>query len=279
MANIMDKLGVCSWSLRPGSPRDLAEKITGLGIRRVQLHLDPVREGAWRADETAGVLKLANITIASGMMGTKGEDYSTLDTIKQTGGVRPDEHWEANLRAAEGNAVFAARLGVPLVTFHAGFLPHDAGDPLRARMVERLRQIAEVFAARNVRVAFETGQEDADTLLGVLKELNASLPERAKVGVNFDPANMILYGMGDPIEALRKLSPHVKQIHIKDAKPTSKPGTWGREEPAGTGAVDWPRFLEAAWGLHVDFMIEREAGDTRDKDIATARDLVRRIAG
>ena len=141
MANIMDKLGVCSWSLRPESPRDLADKIAGLGIRRVQLHLNPVREGAWRADETAGVLKLANITIASGMMGTKGEDYSTLETIKLTGGVRPDENWEANLRAAEGNAIFAARLGIPLVTFHAGFLPHEAGDPLRARMVERLRQI------------------------------------------------------------------------------------------------------------------------------------------
>lgn len=279
MANIMDKLGVCSWSLRPESPRDLAAKISALGLRRVQLHLDPVREGAWRADETAGVLKLANITIASGMMGTKGEDYSSLETIKLTGGVRPDEHWEANLRSAEGNAIFAARLGIPLVTFHAGFLPHDVGDPLRTRMVDRLRQIAEVFASRNVRVAFETGQEDAETLLGVLKELNGALPEKAKVGVNFDPANMILYGMGDPIEALRKLAPHVRQIHMKDAKPTATPGTWGSEESAGHGTVDWQRFFEAARGLHVDFMIEREAGESREKDIAMARDLVRRIAG
>ncbi|HEX8875396.1 MAG TPA: sugar phosphate isomerase/epimerase family protein [Phycisphaerales bacterium] len=279
MANIMDKLGVCSWSLRPRSPRELAEKITALGIRRVQLHLDPVREGAWRADETACLLRLAHVTIASGMMGTKGEDYSTLESIKMTGGVRPDEHWESNLRAAEGNAIFAARMGIPLVTLHAGFLPHDGGDPLRARMVDRLRQMAEIFAARNVRLALETGQEDADTLLGVLRELNSALPERARVGVNFDPANMILYGMGDPIEALRKLAPHVRQIHIKDAKPAPKPGVWGSEEPAGSGAVDWQRFFEAARGLHVDFMIERESGESRENDIALARDLVRRIAG
>lgn len=279
MPSLLHHLGVCSWSLRPSSPQDLAAKVSALGLRKVQLHLDPIREGVWRADETAGLLKHANVAISSGMMGTKGEDYSTLETIKLTGGVRPDEHWEANLRAAEGNAIFAARLGIPLVTFHAGFLPHDAGDPLRARMVDRLKQIAEVFAARNVRVAFETGQEDAETLLGVLKQLNAELPAKARVGVNFDPANMILYAMGDPIEALRKLAPHVRQIHIKDALPTKTPGTWGSEEVVGTGAVDWPRFFDAARGLNVDFMIEREAGEQREKDIASARELVARVAG
>ena len=277
MVSIMDKIGVCSWSLRPSSPRDLAEKVSALGIRRVQLHLDPIREGDWRRDETAELLCLSNVTIASGMMGTKGEDYSTLETIKLTGGVRPDELWEANLKAAEANAILADQLGIPLVTFHAGFLPHEPGDPLRARMCDRLRQIAQVFAERNVRVAFETGQEDADTLLGVLKVLNANLPEKAKVGVNFDPANMILYGMGDPIDALRKLAPHVLQIHIKDAKPATKSGEWGSEEPAGQGAVDWHKFFGIAKSLNVDFMIEREAGENREKDIAVARDLVRRI--
>lgn len=281
MSNVMDRLGVCSWSLQPASPRELADKVASLGLRKVQLHLDPIREGAWKADETAGLLRLANVRIASGMMGTKGEDYSTLESIRLTGGLRPDEHWEANLKAAEGNAIFAARFGIPLVTFHAGFLPHDASDPLRTRMVERLRQFAEVFAARNVRVALETGQEDATTLLSVLSDVNTELAPRARLGVNFDPANMILYAMGDPIDALQRLAPHVMQIHIKDAKPTAKPGTWGSEEVAGTGAVDWPRFFEAvhAARLQCDLMIEREAGSQRESDIRTARDLVRRVLG
>lgn len=269
-------LGVCSWSLRCQSPSELVDRITSLGLSAVQLHLDPVRSWEWRPDETASRLKVARIQIASGMMAFKGEDYTTLDTIKTTGGVRLDDTWAENVRAAEGNAIMAYRFGIKLVTFHAGFLPHDAGDPERSKMIERLRQIIDIFAAKQIDVAFETGQESADTLLDVLKDL-----DRPTVGVNFDPANMILYAMGDPIEALRKLSRHVKQIHIKDAVATTTPGTWGSEVRAGTGGVDWKKFFAAVreTGINCNYMIEREAGDDRPGDIAAARDLVRPLMG
>ena len=106
----------------------------------------------------------------------------------------------------------------------------------------------------------------------------AELDRPDHAGVNFDPANMILYGMGDPVEALRALLPHVLQVHVKDATPTAEPGTWGAEVPAGTGAVDWPAFFAvlSGAGRPIDLMIEREAGGTRVADIATARELVQR---
>lgn len=280
--SMLDRLGVCSWSLQAKSPLELATKIKAVGVSLVQLHLDPVREGGeWRADQTVGRMRDRGIRIVSGMMGMKDEDYSSLDTIAATGGVRPDATWPDNLRAAEGNALMAARLGLSLVTFHAGFLPHDAGNAERRKMIDRLRQLAEVFAARNVRVGLETGQESAKTLLGVLDEVNAPLPARAQVGVNFDPANMILYGMGDPLESLKLLAPFVLQLHLKDALPTKTKGTWGEEMPAGKGAVDWKQFLEAADRLvpHVYVMIERESGDARVNDAAEARAMVARHAG
>lgn len=266
----MPRLAVCSWSLQPTGPADLAAKVADCGLDAIQLALDPVRTREWDESETVRTLAESGITAVSGMMGAKGEDYSTLDTIKATGGVRPDATWPDNLAAADANADLAARLGLPLVTFHAGFLPHDPTDPERARMLDRLAQIIDLFKDRGVRVAFETGQESADTLLDVLAELPGA-------GVNFDPANMILYAMGDPIDALRKLAPHVAQIHIKDAKPTTTPGTWGSEVPAGTGAVDWDAFFgvyrEA--GLACDLVIEREAGDSRIADVRAAATLVR----
>ena len=80
-------------------------------------------------------------------------------------------------------------------------------------------------------------------------------------GVNFDPANMILYGMGDPVAALRALEPHVRQVHVKDALPSATPGEWGSEVRAGTGRVDWPAFFAIARELGVAFLIEREAGE------------------
>ena len=123
-----------------------------------------------------------------------------------------------------------------------------------------------------MRVALETGQEQADTLLGVLDEL-----DRPDVGVNFDPANMVLYGMGDPVAALRRLAPRVAQCHIKDAVATETSGTWGAEVPVGEGNVNWPAFFVVLRdaGLICDLMIEREAGGDRPGDIRLAHERVK----
>ncbi len=272
----MPRLAVCSWSLRPTSAQDLVAKMKGTGLNCVQLALCLIRTGAWDKAETFKALETSGLRVVSGMMATEGEDYSTLETIKRTGGVRPDATWEANLSAAEVNSRLAMRLGVRLVTFHAGFLPHGTGDPERKKMIGRLRRLAEVFNQRGVKLAFETGQESAQTLLGVLESLKG-----LDVGVNFDPANMILYGMGDPVESLKKLAPHVAQIHIKDADPTAAPGTWGTERPVGAGSVNWSAFFGAyrAAGLSCDLVIEREGGDKRTEEINAARRLVESMLG
>ena len=201
------------------------------------------------------------------MVRMDGEDYASLETIARTGGVRPDETWPANFERCRRSATLAASLGVDLVSFHAGFIPED--DPAeRDRLLDRLRQVADAFADAGVAVALETGQETADTLVEALEALG-----RPEVGVNFDPANMILYGMGDPVEALRTLAPRVLQLHAKDAVPTERPGTWGREVPVGEGAVDWTNLLEAAAVVpELRIAIEREAGDRRIAEIAQARE-------
>jgi sugar phosphate isomerase/epimerase len=202
------------------------------------------------------------------MFGTIGEDYSTLETIKRTGGVLPDATWEANWRNIQAVAELAARLGLKLVTFHAGFLPHEESDPAFAKLLDRIERIAARFAQHGIALGFETGQETADTLAAFLRHLN-----RPGVGVNFDPANMLLYDKGDPIQALRTLGPWLKQCHIKDARRTRVPGTWGEEVATGTGEVDWPAFLATldTLGYRGDLCIEREAGEQRVADIRTAR--------
>ena len=103
---IENRLAVCSWSLQAATPQELAEKLQATGISRVQLALDPLREEPAVWGETEAMLKQAGITIVSGMFGCVGEDYSTLDTIRVTGGIAPDETWEQNLeniRATRGD--------------------------------------------------------------------------------------------------------------------------------------------------------------------------------
>lgn len=267
----MRRVGVCSWSLRPGSPEELAKRVAAVGVSWVQLALDPIRRGEWDEARAVRVLRGAGIGIASGMMAMEGEDYSTLESIRRTGGVAPDATWAANLAAAEENAALASRLGLKLVTFHAGFIPHERGDHAWAAVLGRVGELARVFGERGVAIGLETGQETAATLLDVLDELPG-------VGVNFDPANMILYGMGEPVSALRLLAPRVAQVHIKDAIPSPRPGEWGSEVPVGTGAVDWPAFFGALGGVWCDLMIEREAGDDRVKDAAMARRAIERFS-
>lgn len=275
---VLGRTAVCSWSLRPTSPRDLAAACSEAGVDAVQLALDPIRDRRWKLDETRRVLDEAGIAIVSGMMSTVGEDYTSLETIRRTGGVRPSRHWEQNAENARGNADVAASLGLDLVTLHAGFLPEEAEEEdglERATMLERIDAIATIYAERGVRLGLETGQETAKCLVGVLDELG-----RTDVGANFDPANMVLYGMGDPITAFEKLGPRVFQVHVKDAEWTSEPGTWGTEVPAGTGAVDWSRFFDlvAAEEATIDAVIEREAGEQRIADVVRARELVEQHA-
>lgn len=254
---------------------DLLAAVGRTGLSAVQLHLDPIRRGDWDLARVQGQLGGAGVTVLSGMMTMAGEDYTTLDSIRRTGGVRPDATWEANLEAARGNAVVARRLGVRLVTFHAGFIPED-NERERAVLTDRLAQLARVFADEGVGVALETGQEGAETLVELLGELG-----EVGVGVNFDPANMILYGSGDPIAALRTLRPFVRQVHLKDAVSAGTPGEWGTEVPCGTGAVDWSGFFEIV--RHdlpgCDLVIEREQGEQRIADVVTARRLVEETLG
>lgn len=267
------RLGVCSWSLRPENSGDLVSKVGRTGLRGVQIALTPMIERAVDFADAAVRLRGAGIAILSGMLETVGEDYSTIARIAATGGVRPDATWPATRTRAAAVARLAGELGLPLVTFHAGFLPHDRGDAERCTMIGRLREVIDLFADRRVAVAFETGQEPAATLAECLAEL-----DRPSVGVNFDPANMILYAAGDPVAAIRLLAPWVRQVHVKDARPSGTPGEWGSEVPAGEGAVDWTSFLAAIRSLPraVDLVIEREAGDRREEDVRTAASLLAR---
>lgn len=268
---LSQRLGVCSWSLQPASVEELISGIKEIDLGKVQLAIDPLRENPDGWESTLNKCKDAGIEVASGMVVTKGEDYSSLESIKITGGVVPDEHWEENLSNLKKNASIAKDLGIEIVTFHAGFLPHDPADPDFSKLQGRVRTLADVYGDLGLKLGFETGQETAETLVEFLELL-----ERENVGVNFDPANMILYNKGNPIEALKKLSDYVIQCHIKDATYTKVEGEWGEEVATGTGQVDWNAFLDAVEeiGYKGDFFIEREAGDQRIVDIRSGRDYI-----
>lgn len=274
LAQFSSRLAVCGWSLQAADPAALVERIKAAGFSRVQLDLDPFRESPATWESAPALFAHHGITPVSGMFRTVGEDYSTLESIRVTGGIVPDATWPQNLGNAELTARNAAKLGLKFVMFHAGFLPHDPKDPAFDKLAGRMRQIARLFAARGITLGCETGQETAASLKAFLQHL-----DEPNVAVNFDPANMLLYGNGDPIEAVRTVGPWVKSVHMKDAAITQVPGTWGAELAVGTGQVDWRAFLAALADIGFPgwLCFEREAEDRRVEDLRAGREFIERL--
>lgn len=267
----ISRIAVCSWSLQPESPRQLIDYLKDASIPRTQIALDPLRTDPAVWGDFKEMAAAEGIELISGMFVTKGEDYTTMETIKVTGGIVPDSTWEENWTNIQAMAKSSRDLGLNLATFHAGFLPHDESDPQFEKLLLRVREVADVFAQQEVDLAFETGQETAETLKIFLEKL-----DRKNVGVNFDPANMLLYAKGDPIDALKTLAPWLKQCHLKDANKTTEPGTWGTEMAVGTGEVNWGEFFKTLTDLNYtgNLAHEREAGDQRLADIKSGNEYI-----
>ncbi len=266
------RVGVCSWSWR--EPMEgVAAEMKKLDVKGIHLALGPFIAPDRRHGEAEGqkALDFVKAKIASGewvlmstMIGTVGEDYSTLETIRKTGGIVPDEHWKRNQEIVTAGAKLTQELGCRFMSTHAGFL--DESDPVAfKKYVERVTWMRDECARFGVTLLLESGQETAEDLALFMKEVPG-------VGINFDPANMILYAKGEPMKALRTLIPWIGQVHIKDAVVTKVPGTWGEEVVWGEGQVGGKAFLAelARLGYKGNYVIEREGGASRAKDIATA---------
>ena len=255
---IKQTIGICSWSLK-NNLSEITAVLQETGVR--SLHLDVAV-----ADEFAEAIQQNGWSISATMLSFPQEDYSTLETIRETGGIMPDDVWESNRQLVVNAIEKTAKLGVKDLTFHVGFIDHNDVVGYQ-KFTKRILELADIAQENGVMILMETGQEVAADLRHCLEELNHSA-----LGVNFDPANMILYGKGDPIAAVDVLAPWIKHVHIKDATATTQPGTWGTEVPWGDGEVGHKAFIQALdkIGFTGAVAVEREAGETRAADIKLA---------
>ncbi|MCK4563695.1 MAG: sugar phosphate isomerase/epimerase [Verrucomicrobia bacterium] len=251
-------IGICSWSLN--NDLSLVQQ-TMLDADVSHLHLEVAAIDAFRE-----AIAQNGWTISCTMVGFPQEDYSTLDHIRETGGIMPDDCWATNRAIVLDAIVRTTEAGVGLLSFHAGFIDHNDAEGYQKFCV-RIKELADAAQEKEVVLLMETGQETAQDLRSCLEEL-----DHPALGVNFDPANMILYGKGDPIEAVKTLAPWIKHVHIKDATASNTAGEWGAEVPWGDGEVDGGMFLQTLdeIGFSGTLAIEREAGDARADDIKLA---------
>ena len=227
-------------------------------------------EAGLRAIEAARLVTEVEITTV--FCGFVGESYADIPTVQRTVGLVPEktraERVEKTLKIAE----FAQKIGVARVAAHIGCVPENHDDSLYAPIVEVTRQICDALKARGQVFALETGQETAKGLKHFIEDVGAG-----NLRVNFDPANMILYGNDKPIPALDVLMPWIDGVHCKDGKWPTQNGQLGEETPLGEGDVnlhDWlKRLLEL--GYRGPLTIEREiSGEQQKEDIRQGKKLL-----
>jgi sugar phosphate isomerase/epimerase len=228
-----------------------------LGIPTVQLHA-PRRESRTpqRSAEFLAKLDALGIRITVVFGGFEGESYADIPTVIETVGLVPPATRAARTREMKEIADFARLLGVDAVGLHLGFVPHGEGESMYRDVLAVTRDLCDHCQKLGQNVHLETGQEPADVLLKFIGDV-----DRDNLFINFDPANMILYGCGEPIAALRKVGKYVRSVHCKDACWAKNPGKeWGRETPLGEGEVGMENFLRtlAEIGYSGPLTIERE---------------------
>jgi sugar phosphate isomerase/epimerase len=260
-------IGVCSWSLQPTSIPELRGLLDQLGVNVVQIACGDPYHASWdEGDDMPEAALAAGFDLTGSMLGFPGEDYTTPQTIQKTGGFGDPATRPERLERFAWALDRTLTLGLADVMLHAGFLP-EPGDPDRKPFLETLGTVSDMAQAKGVTVAFETGQETADLLRETLDDLQCP-----NLKVNFDPANVLLYDVGDPIRAVEILGTDIRSVHVKDANRPTVPGHWGEEVPLGQGQADIPRFVETLKkvGYAGALCIEREVGtqEQRVADIA-----------
>ena len=167
---------------------------------------------------------------------------------------------------------WAARYGIKFITCHAGILPEERGD-FYTRFVADMKQLIRFAAAFGQEFLFETGTETPQNLRRLLEDLG-----EPNAGINFDPANLLIYNNGDPAELLDKLGDRIRVVHCKDANPPADGAARGRETPLGKGSTNFTTLLRRLVdsGFRGPLIIEREILDEAEqkKDIAEAVQLL-----
>jgi len=252
------------------------EKVTSFDMSTCQMSIPP--EEWWSRERTELIRKKARekeIKITSLICGFEDEDYQDIPTIKRTVGlVNPATRGKRVLRVLSYSD-FALELEVEIIQAHIGFIPENTSGSNYKELVLALQKIADYCKENDQSFTLETGQEKALVLSKFIEDVN-----RLNLGVNFDPANMLLYDADDPIKALDILGKYVIGVHCKDGKRPERKGELGKEYPLGEGDVGIEKFVDKLRkiGYTGHLTIEREiSGQKQIRDILKAKELLQKL--
>jgi L-ribulose-5-phosphate 3-epimerase len=268
------EIGLMFWAGR--DVRKTLKKVKEFGVRSGQLGFPGALSLKGAAERWRDALEKEKFSAVTAVCSYVGEDYADVPTVQRTVGLVPESTRAERINRTKAVSDVAAALGIESVACHIGFVPHDEGEPLYVEIRDVTRDICDYCGKNKQAFTLETGQEPAKVLLRFIENV-----ARSNLKINFDPANMILYGTGDPIDALGVLGKLVISVHCKDGDwpPVDQPTALGKERALGEGSVNIPTFISKLKeiGYTGILSIEREEPDEkkRDADIRKAVSLLK----
>jgi L-ribulose-5-phosphate 3-epimerase len=262
------EIGLVVWAEE--SAEATLKYVSQFGLRAIQLGIPPSIDCLAAVKPWQAALASSPIVLTSAVCCYKGEDYSDFERVHESVGFTTAKYRSERIARTKEISDFAKAFNIGAVSCHIGFIPADPAEPLYVELVEVARTLCDLTAKNGQNFVLETGQESANVLLKFFSDVN-----RQNLRINFDPANMILYGSGDPLQALQVLQRHVVSVHCKDGRsPIPNTGELGKECALGDGEVDFPGFIGQLKQMNYKgpLTIEREEpnGNQRSADVHIA---------
>jgi len=261
------RLGVVVWVRKGETPDAVVGRVKELGFPTCQIGFNDLKPG----DAVPLKAALAKHRIEATAMLELGPGRMVWDFYQGplTIGLVPRATRQARIDAMKLAADVAAEAGIPAVHTHCGFIPENPNDPVYAEAVAAVKEVATHCLKKGRLLLCETGQESPITLLRLIQDVGTS-----NMGVNLDTANLILYGKGNPVDAMDVIGKYVKGLHAKDGRFPTDPKNLGEEVPIGKGKVDFRTIIKRLKEFQFNgaMTIEREIeGAQQTKDILASK--------
>jgi sugar phosphate isomerase/epimerase len=240
--------------------------VADLGLQAIQLAAwNPATLSAQLAEKVRSAGPKHRVTVSSVWAGFTGPCVWNFTEGPSTIGLVPPQWRSHRVAELKKGADFAKQIGAPSITTHVGFIPENPADPEYKPTVAALKDVAGHCRSLGLGFWFETGQETPVTLLRTITDIGLD-----NLGINLDPANLVLYGKANPVDALDVFGKYVKGVHAKDGRYPTNGNELGHETAVGQGKVDFKRLLPdlKKLGFNGAVIIEREiSGPQQTADI------------
>lgn len=271
------QLGLVVKVEKGGSPEATIKHVHDLGFSMCQIFFEELSMD--KVNPLLAALKKYNVQVSAVSEHNPGPRIFDFDHGPSTIGIIPSAYRRQRIDALKLAANFARACNISAIHTHLGFIPEEPDDPRYSEAIISIKEIAKHCKNNGVMLLCETGEETPITMLRMIQDVG-----EGNVFVNLDTANLILYGKGNPVDAMDVFGALVRGTHMKDGLFPTNPHALGDEVPIGKGKVDFPTLFRKLKEVHYSgpFTIEREiSGPQQVADILQSKtylqDLIDKI--